>query len=115
MLHQSELFRRLDHYLELGKLLTLTRNNFLADLPSWDEMSSLDKGCALMHFYKCETEGDEYAAENYPCQYLDLEILKALPPELACAHALIWQEAVEAMSGEDRERCSDIHWAACNA
>lgn len=56
-------------------------------LPTWDDMSDLDKGAALMHLHKQEWEGQEYAIENYPARYFDDPVLLALSPADACAHA----------------------------
>lgn len=56
-------------------------------LPKWEEMSDLDKGCALMHIWKRKWEGVSYAREHYPCKYVQHEDLKRLKPEDACRHA----------------------------
>lgn len=53
-------------------------------LPSWPEMSDLDKGAALLHLHKCDSEGAGYAIENYPARYFDDPRLTALSPREAC-------------------------------
>jgi hypothetical protein len=56
-------------------------------LPTWDEMSDLDKGAAILHVHKREAEGDEYAVENYPARYFAHPALLALSEEEASQHA----------------------------
>jgi hypothetical protein len=66
-------------------------------LPTWDEMSDLDKGAALLHLRKIEVEGREYAREHYPAGYLDDPALTALDDAASCDHAESlfedWEEA----------------------
>jgi hypothetical protein len=59
----------------------------LNPLPTWDEMSDLDKGAALLHDHKRESEGADYAVENYPCSYIEDPRLTALDGEDASEHA----------------------------
>lgn len=56
-------------------------------LPTWDEMSDVDKGATLLHLWKRRREGAAYAVENYPVKYLDHPALVALGDEDACKHA----------------------------
>ena len=56
-------------------------------LPTWDEMSDLDKGAALLHDHKVQDEGESYATENYPAEYFDHPALLALDSEAASKHA----------------------------
>jgi hypothetical protein len=56
-------------------------------LPTWDEMSDLDKGAALLHLRKVTTEGKGYATENYPAEYFDHSALTALDEKTASRHA----------------------------
>lgn len=56
-------------------------------LPTWDEMSDLDKGAALLHVHKRDYEGDEYAVSDYPVAYFDHPDLLALEMDAACDHA----------------------------
>lgn len=56
-------------------------------LPSWEDMTDLDKGAALMHAWKRSWEGPSYAVENYPAEYLEDPRLMSLEPREACAHA----------------------------
>jgi len=46
-------------------------------LPTWDEMSDLDKGAAISYIYRLETVG-EGDAEHYPAEYFDDPRLVAL-------------------------------------
>lgn len=59
----------------------------LNPLPTWAEMSDLDKGAAIKFQMACESEGIAYATENYPCRYLDDPRLVALDKEEAARHA----------------------------
>jgi hypothetical protein len=56
-------------------------------LPTWDEMSDLDKGAALMHAWKRDWEGAVYAVDNYPAEYLEDPVLMRLDAREACRHA----------------------------
>lgn len=57
-------------------------------LPEWDDMSELDKGCALLFVWKVEWERSwRYAKENYPCVYRDAEVLAGLDVDDSCRHA----------------------------
>lgn len=57
------------------------------DVPTWEQMSDLDKGAALLHMHKVEREGREYAEAEYPCRYLDNPQLVALDGLAASWHA----------------------------
>ncbi|KPM55777.1 hypothetical protein ACG83_10920 [Frankia sp. R43] len=80
----------------------------VSDLPAWDELHDLDKGAALLHVWKRRWEGAGYAREHYPARYLDDSRLVALPPELACRHAVIvaryWDFAVDRLGMDEVER-----------
>ncbi|MEU4229402.1 hypothetical protein AB0F17_34340 [Nonomuraea sp. NPDC026600] len=56
-------------------------------LPTWDDMPDADKGAALVHLAKMETEGRAYAREHYPARYLIDPALKALDKQAASDHA----------------------------
>lgn len=56
-------------------------------LPTWEEMTDLDKGAALLHVAKRATEADDYAISDSPCRYLDHPQLTTLTPTQASAHA----------------------------
>lgn len=56
-------------------------------LPTWNEMSDLDKGAALLHAWKRDREGSSYAVEHYPARYFDHPALLALDEKAACHHA----------------------------
>jgi hypothetical protein len=57
-------------------------------LPTWAQMTDLDKGAALLHLHKREWEGDDYAVSDYPARYFDNPALLALTPMQACRHAV---------------------------
>jgi len=58
-----------------------------SELPTWDDMSDLDKGCALMFVWKVHWEKSfPYAKNNYPCQYKDHPDLKSLDTVSSCRH-----------------------------
>jgi hypothetical protein len=56
-------------------------------LPTWDEMSDRDKNIAMWHVYKRESDGANYAIEEYPAEYRDHPDPVALDYDEACAHA----------------------------
>lgn len=57
------------------------------NLPTWDEMTDLDKGAALLHCRKRRVEGAAYAVAEYPARYFDHPALLALHEEDASEHA----------------------------
>lgn len=57
------------------------------EIPTWEQMSDLDKGAALMHAHKREWEGASYAVEHYPAEYFDHPALLALGEKAASKHA----------------------------
>lgn len=73
----------------------------MAALPGWDAMSDLDKGAALMHLHKVESEGEDYARENYPAKFIDDSRLTALDTDDACTHALRFEEDSEQLLEEN--------------
>lgn len=81
-------------------------------IPTWDEMSDVDKGAALLHMAKLDSEGDDYAIEEYPCRYLENPALVALSPTEACAHAVAhyagYEEAGEALGWDEVARLYDL-------
>ena len=57
-------------------------------LPNWDELSDVDKGCALMFIWKVHWERSYiYARDNYPATYRDHPMLLALPVADRCRYA----------------------------
>jgi len=56
-------------------------------LPTWDEMTDLDKGAALLHAWKRNWEGVSYAVEHYPAEYFDHPALLELDSKDASQHA----------------------------
>jgi hypothetical protein len=78
-------------------------------LPTWDDMSELDRGAALMHVWKRDWEGSaSYAVENYPCEYIEDETLIALDPIEACRHAVAvadnWSKINDRIGEDEVER-----------
>lgn len=57
-------------------------------LPTWAELSDLDKGAALLFLHKRDWEGEDYAMDNYPARYFDDPRLTSLSPRKACRHAI---------------------------
>ena len=66
---------------------TITVTDWNLELPTWDQMDDLDKGSALMHISKCDSEGNEYATENYPAAFFTHPALTALSDEAASEFA----------------------------
>jgi hypothetical protein len=81
-------------------------------LPTWEQMTDLDKGAALLHLYKCESEGTEYATSDYPAEYFDHPALLALDGEDASKHAQgLFEDDEDAwhkLGGEEYERLYDL-------
>jgi hypothetical protein len=87
-------------------------------LPTWAEMTDLDKGAALLHLHKRDWEGEDYAEENYPARYFDHPALTALTEREACRHAVSVEDAAEragALRGAEYERLYDLALAADHA
>jgi len=82
------------------------------DLPTWDEMADVDKGCALLHLHKRDWEGNSYAVREYPCEYLDDPRLTALTPQAACRHAVTVggsnDEAFQRLGQDEYERLYNL-------
>jgi hypothetical protein len=80
-------------------------------LPTWAEMTDLDKGAALLHLHKRDWEGEDYAVENYPARYFDHPALTALSPLAACRHAVSVELAADdagALKMPEYERLYDL-------
>lgn len=57
-------------------------------LPTWDQLTDVDKGRALMFVWKCHWERSyAYARDNYPATYADHPMLLALQRSERCRHA----------------------------
>jgi hypothetical protein len=83
-----------------------------ADLPTWDDLSDLDKGAALLHLHKREWEGGDYAEEHYPASFFDHPALTAMWPREASRFAAELDEDTEALSPEEHKRLYDLALAA---
>ena len=79
-----------------------------SNLPTWDEMSDLDKGCAAMHLWKRDAEGAAYAVWHYPARYLDDERLKALDSVAASRHAASMRAQAAALDADEWGRLYDL-------
>ena len=82
-------------------------------LPSWDEMTDVDKGSALMFAWKVHWERDRmYAKENYPARYVNHPLLVALDTNEACRHATAvagtWGEAQDRWGADEVQRLYDV-------
>ncbi len=81
-------------------------------LPSWDQMSDLDRGAALMHVWKRKREGGPYAVENYPVRYIESQLLRGLDLREACRHASVvcgsYDEACDRLTGAEVGRLYDL-------
>lgn len=79
-------------------------------LPAWTEMSDLDKGAALLHDHKRDEEGANYAAEHYPCRYIEDPRLTALGRTEASNHAaeVVGFDVLDRIGVEEYERLYDL-------
>ncbi|WP_049562255.1 hypothetical protein [Nonomuraea sp. SBT364] len=82
-------------------------------LPTWETMTDLDKGCALLHLAKVESDGSAYARQHYPARYLSHPVLKALDKAAACDHAASLfadgiDGAYERLGGDEADRLYDL-------
>jgi len=78
------------------------------ELPTWEEMTDLDKGAALMHVWKRDREGPAYAVEHYPVHYFDHPVLLALDTVDACTHASIAAKNWRSMAVTKFDRLYDL-------
>jgi hypothetical protein len=78
------------------------------ELPTWAEMTDLDKGAALMHVWKRDREGPAYAVEHYPVQYFDHVALLALDTTEACKHASVVVKNWRSMDVAKFDRLYDL-------
>jgi hypothetical protein len=84
-----------------------------AGLPSWDDMTDLDRGAALMFVWKAKWEGSYmYARENYPARYVVHPTLRSLDDTEACHHASAvtgsWDEAKNRLGTDAVQRLYDL-------
>ena len=82
----------------------------LNPLPTWTEMSDLDKGAAIKFDMACESEGNDYATEHYPCQFLEDPRLVTLDKEEAARHALdvLGDDIYDRIGGDEYNRLCDL-------
>ncbi len=86
-------------------------SNPSSTLPSWADMSDLDKGAALMHLHKRQWEGASYAVEHYPVRYFDDVELMRLGSDDACRHAASQRGEADALSAAEYERLYELAFA----
>ena len=81
-------------------------------LPSWEQMSDLDRGCALLHLWKVDYEGRSYATENYPARYQDDPVLVALSDKDSCRHARrvggSYDDAIATIGADEVDRLYEL-------
>lgn len=81
-------------------------------LPTWNEMSDLDRGAVLLHLWKRYWEGAQYAAKHYPCRYFDDPRLTALDRLDACEHAVkvggSHEEINKRLGNEEHDRLYEL-------
>lgn len=81
-------------------------------LPTWDKMSELDRGAALLHLWKRDWEGASYAVSDYPCEYFDDLQLTGLDRKAACRHAVdvigSYDNAVDLLGDGEVQRLYDL-------
>ncbi len=80
----------------------------MSDLPTWDQMSDLDKGAALLHLHKRDVEGGRYATENYPARYLDDPRLAALDRVEASRHTARFRREANELNDAEYTRLYDL-------
>ena len=80
-------------------------------LPTWGELSDLDKGAALLHLWKKDWEGDRYARREYPAKFLADERLRALNRDQANDYADSlgdYASLCEQLGQEEADRLYDL-------
>lgn len=83
-------------------------------LPSWSEMTDVDRGCALLFRWKVEWERSYiYARDNYPAVYRDSPVLRALDRFDSCRHATaVVRESGLTSRDEEWQRLYDLAMAS---
>jgi hypothetical protein len=77
-------------------------------LPTWQNMSDLDKGAALLHLHKRGREGVGYAVEHYPARYLEDPALTVLDPVSASRHAASMADDADKLTPVEYGRLYDV-------
>jgi len=78
------------------------------ELPTWVEMTDLDRGAALLHVWKRDREGSAYAVDHYPVRYFDHPVLLALDTTEACNHASVVAKNWRSMNVAKFDRLYDL-------
>ncbi len=94
--------------LTLGHVHRLATDPAAVDLPSWADLTDLDKGAALLHLHKCEWDGQDYAEENYPARFFDHPALTVMWPREASRFAQELEDAAEALTPDEHKRLYDL-------
>lgn len=79
-----------------------------ADLPTWSDLSDLDKGAALLHLHKREWEGGDYAEEHYPARFFDHPALCAMWPVEASRFATTFEDDAENLPADEHARLYNL-------
>lgn len=82
-------------------------------LPTWAEMSDLDKGAAIVYLSAADSQGHAYARKHYPARYLDHPALTVLTPDAAADHAeALFDDGIgdiyDQLGGEEADRLYDL-------
>lgn len=72
--------------------LGVIERSVLGALPSWPDLSDLDKGAVLLHLRKCENEGGDYATDQYSARFFDHPALLDLDRVTASRYAQSFAE-----------------------
>lgn len=80
----------------------------MTELPTWSEMSDLDKGAALLHLHKREYEGAAYAVEHYPAEYFNDPRLTGLDRQAASQHAAGFAEDADRLADGEYDRLYNL-------
>jgi hypothetical protein len=83
-------------------------NTTTTALPTWGEMTDVDRGAALLHLHKRASEGVSYAISDYPVEYFDHPALLALHRRAACRHAVGLSRDADQLSGNEHERLYNL-------
>ena len=98
-------------------------------LKGWDGLSDRDKACVVAYWGKCDTEGQQYAQENYPARFVEDFVLANLTRAEACDYAgrllcaltekgedsLGEGDAFAALGADEWDRLMDIYDTPTNA
>lgn len=88
----------------------------MSDLPTWEQMSDLDRGAALLHVHTREYQGSLYAEEHAPAEFFTDRALVALTMQAGSDHAVAlcgsWPAMVDRIGDTEAWRLVDLADAA---